>query len=558
VIGGYRDHLTVERGLAANTIASHRRGLRWYVEFLGAAGVEGLGEVGESDVAAFLDALRSGDDDHHRFALLDGLVPMTWPRGDLVQRCGASASTWSEGSSGARPGVGALTFGCGPRAVLGNRWGATVRWGPRRCGSRLKETSVQTVVLTPVAAAIAPRLPAIVGELLDLLLREIDELRGDEFVVGRLRASLESNVSTLLHLMEEPVDLNLVETPAGALQFAQRLAQRGVPFSALWRAYHLANARFFQICLHELAEHSSSVADLALHVDALSLLLHAYVDHLCDRIGRSYDAERERWLRHQDVVRTEHIQDLLAGRVGEVAQAETALGYRLTGRHVGLIAWNPAAVPDGAGLLGLQRLVTSCAQQVACHDQPLLVPRDQSTLWAWLPLPPGPAADCTDVLRRLVSGAASPVRFAVGEPGASVEGFARSHRQALVAQSVALAAGTSGVPVTPYGAVSGLGFLCQNLNRAREWDGETLGGLAVEDEPHARLRETVEAFLDTGGSLTAAAERLGCHKNTVQYRIRRAEEVLGRSVRERRVDLEVALQACRWLGPAVLVSVPLL
>jgi DNA-binding PucR family transcriptional regulator len=285
------------------------------------------------------------------------------------------------------------------------------------------------------------------------------------------------------------------------------------------------------------------------------MLLHAYVDHVCERIGHSYDAERERWLRQQDVVRTEHIRDLLAGRVGEVAQAENALGYRLTGRHVGILAWDPAGL-DGAGLLGLQRLITTCAEQVGCRDQPLLVPRDQTTLWAWLPLPPRPAADHTEVLRALVSGAASAVRVAVGDPGAAVGGFAGSHRQAVVAQAVALAAGESALPVTPYAAVSGLGFLCQDLDRAREWVEETLGGLTVDDEPHARLRDTVEAFLDTGGSLTAAAERLGCHKNTVQYRMRRAEEVLGRSVRERRVDLELALQACRWLGPAVLVPAP--
>ena len=92
MVGGYLDHLTVERGLAGNTISSYRRDLRRYTEFLAAAGVRQLGEVAESDVAAFLAALRQGDDVHpplsatsaaravvavrglHRFALLDGLV----------------------------------------------------------------------------------------------------------------------------------------------------------------------------------------------------------------------------------------------------------------------------------------------------------------------------------------------------------------------------------------------------------------------------------------------------------------------------------------------------
>ena len=92
-VTGYLDHLTVERGLAVNTIASYRRDLRRYTEYLEAAGVRGLGEIAESDVAGFLAALRRGDDDHpplsatsaaravvavrglHRFALLDGLVP---------------------------------------------------------------------------------------------------------------------------------------------------------------------------------------------------------------------------------------------------------------------------------------------------------------------------------------------------------------------------------------------------------------------------------------------------------------------------------------------------
>ncbi|UOY03969.1 site-specific integrase [Blastococcus sp. PRF04-17] len=60
VVTGYLDHLTVERGLAANTIASYRRDLRRYTDYLTAAGVRDLREVAESDVSGFLSALRQG------------------------------------------------------------------------------------------------------------------------------------------------------------------------------------------------------------------------------------------------------------------------------------------------------------------------------------------------------------------------------------------------------------------------------------------------------------------------------------------------------------------
>jgi DNA-binding PucR family transcriptional regulator len=42
------------------------------------------------------------------------------------------------------------------------------------------------------------------------------------------------------------------------------------------------------------------------------------------------------------------------------------------------------------------------------------------------------------------------------------------------------------------------------------------------------------------------------HKNTVQYRIRKAEESLGRPVAEYQHDVELALRAAQWLGSSVL------
>ncbi|BBX10924.1 hypothetical protein MNVM_00050 [Mycobacterium novum] len=51
---GYLDHLTVERGVAANTLSSYRRDLRRYSEHLLARGVDDLARAGESDVTDFL------------------------------------------------------------------------------------------------------------------------------------------------------------------------------------------------------------------------------------------------------------------------------------------------------------------------------------------------------------------------------------------------------------------------------------------------------------------------------------------------------------------------
>lgn len=107
----YLDHLSVERGLAANTLSSYRRDLRRYLDFLASRGIETLEEIGESTVTDFLVSLREGDPQwqergghpplsatsaartvvavrgFHRFAVRDGLTladpaaPVKPPRG---------------------------------------------------------------------------------------------------------------------------------------------------------------------------------------------------------------------------------------------------------------------------------------------------------------------------------------------------------------------------------------------------------------------------------------------------------------------------------------------
>lgn len=66
---GYLDHLTIERGVAANTLSSYRRDLRRYFKHLSDRGINDLSKVGEDDVSEFLMALRRGDPESGTVAL---------------------------------------------------------------------------------------------------------------------------------------------------------------------------------------------------------------------------------------------------------------------------------------------------------------------------------------------------------------------------------------------------------------------------------------------------------------------------------------------------------
>jgi integrase/recombinase XerD len=63
-VRGYLQYLTVERGLADNTVQSYRRDLNRYLGFLHGRGRQRLADVTGLDVAEFRGALHAGDDEH--------------------------------------------------------------------------------------------------------------------------------------------------------------------------------------------------------------------------------------------------------------------------------------------------------------------------------------------------------------------------------------------------------------------------------------------------------------------------------------------------------------
>jgi integrase/recombinase XerD len=80
-VRGYLDHLTVERGLAANTLSSYRRDLARYLGALATAGVTELAAVTERHVSAYLAGLREGDADHPPLAAASAARAVSAVRG---------------------------------------------------------------------------------------------------------------------------------------------------------------------------------------------------------------------------------------------------------------------------------------------------------------------------------------------------------------------------------------------------------------------------------------------------------------------------------------------
>jgi DNA-binding PucR family transcriptional regulator len=185
--------------------------------------------------------------------------------------------------------------------------------------------------------------------------------------------------------------------------------------------------------------------------------------------------------------------------------------------------------------------------------RPLFVPRDETLAWIWLPAS-GNAVISGERLSKAFDNGDGSSRIAAGEPGYGLDGFRLTHQQAVRTQGLALAA-EPGSRLTTFADVGAVALICTDISAARSWVWGMLADLALDDEPHARLRETLQVFLSTG-SYTITAERLVLHKNSVQYRIRKAEDALGGPISDRGADLELALRACQYLGQAILRPVP--
>jgi DNA-binding PucR family transcriptional regulator len=356
-------------------------------------------------------------------------------------------------------------------------------------------------------------------------------------------------VSRILEVFEQGLEDADLEAPAAAVEYARRLAQRGVPTNALLRAYRLGQAGFVQRMLHGIAAEPLKPEVVVEASMELSATTFTYIDRLSEQVFAAYQQERDRWMRNRGAVRSARAMSVLASGAADIGEAEKALGYPLRQSHRGVVVWADDGTPDVDRLTRLERVIGQLAEYYRSERAPLVIAPDESTIWAWLPM----SSKTPAAVRSAPVVTDAGIWIALGSSAPGVDGFWLSHRQARQAQIVAMAADAGHRARITESEQAGLvALMVSDLDAVRSWVSHALGPLAVDVEGNARLRDTVRAFLSSGGSYTAAAQELLLHKNTVQYRIRKAEETRGRPLSDGRLDVEVALLAVHLLGSKVL------
>lgn len=362
------------------------------------------------------------------------------------------------------------------------------------------------------------------------LLQEVPEMGGTGHRVIRLGAEV-ALLQVLRLLADDPTAYTM---PEEQQLVVRDCARRRVPIDRLLAAIRRSQAWLTQTLMNECAR-LVPAQEQAHELQRISALALTVYDELTERAGKEYAVESERWFGSDIAARDELVQAVLRGDESDLPRAAETLRYPLADHyHLGVVVWHDfSREPARAAEFAERWLAEANAQHT------LILPQSPSVVWAWgtaqstgrsTGLPPLPStATSAHGLR---------IRHGGWHPG--VEGFRRSHHEAQSVERVANLCPPVDQAVLGYHRVSLLALLLQNPEEAARFTTAELGPLAEDSIRAQELRTTVQQYLELH-SPKAVAARLYLARGTVTYRLKQAEQILGRSMTERRLELWTAI-----------------
>lgn len=368
--------------------------------------------------------------------------------------------------------------------------------------------------------------PDMAVQMRDLLASSIDSLQGDQQLLELLQASIESNLSTIFHMIINDIDLQSLKPPTAAVEYAVRLAQRDIPLSSLTRAYYLAQSMFLRIALDEVERLELPDGKRLELVRGLANLIHSYIDWMLQRITEEYGTEHRRWWSARATTNTAIILKVLRGDTVSPQSFAAETHYDLDQRHLAMVAWFEDPSGGVEAQQRLDRLVRQVAALLGSPRAPLISAVDRTTAWSWVSMPVAELAAKTRASIDVVIARAQGVRLSLGGIESGAPGFRISHQQAVGAWHVAQSSNRyRSAPVVadsdPNVALTSI--LLKDQAESVRWMNRVLGRYAGAGESNSAVRETLRVFFATGQNYSRTAELTGVHRNTVRHRVARFE-----------------------------------
>lgn len=391
-----------------------------------------------------------------------------------------------------------------------------------------------TAVLGPGPTGWAVRTAAgMTEEIID----RVPEHGGGAAQVDLLRHAVEATV--LLGLQGLLADLPPADRiPAAAVEGAAEMARRGVPLDAVLRGVRIGHAHLHRVLTEVIDRQPETIRTSEEH--RVSELLFAYADVQASRVAEEYFAERGRLRADQDVTRRQVVDDLLADRPIDADDASRALGYPVGHCHRAFVLWRTGS-PGGS--TAFHRFCDELAKASGADDF-VVLPGGSGELWAWAGWADRPPDTLVADLRARLTPPDG-VGVAAGPAALGSTGMRRSLRWALECRRVATVLRPGWL--CDYTEVWTLSLITSDLERARWYAQETLGPLLAAGERAQLLRETLRVHLACGQNRREASRQLYISRNTINYRLQRAEEILGRPLALDPMGLWLALEIARLL-----------
>lgn len=409
--------------------------------------------------------------------------------------------------------------------------------------------------LRELASRIGERLSTRTAAVSDSMSAAIEDAIGeldDDDMRASLHSSVSNNVEVIVTLLASSRDPHDLPPLPQAVRYAVDLAREGVPSSALRRAYHVGSDNLLAHVFDQVQEVDCESHEQLQLYHHLAGWLYQYVDEITRTVIAAYDEEVQSSNTRAARSINSLVRNVLHGENIDSTVFENTTGYRLDQVHLGCRLW----IDDYGSARHQERLLSTLVGDLTAKlepgSTPLAVHTDRANVEVWFGWARRRPVDTATLAP--VAASTPEARIAFGAPASGIEGFRATRAQAAQASTLARVSMSNDAHVVSYAddGVPIIARLAEDVPATRRWVGEVLGVLARATEDAARQRETMRVFLDSAENYSDTAARLLLHRNTVKYRLTKAEEELGRAPGAQRMDTQLALAACHLLGDVVL------